>query len=170
MLILQDRGWVADFIGIDIAGDIEIRNKIKELPGAAADEGVETANVYILDIERAYAPSHKGEPFQWQSEKQRRAAFAKMREQGGPPYSRTQTMRSDWRTVGEGRNQIVVNDGRNQISKTGVNYAVYVKDPPIPGHAQREWTSISQDVVTHLSKILAKFAEGVRKGIRKVGL
>ena len=152
---------MADFIGIDIAGDIEIRNKIKELPGAAADEGVETANIYILDIERAYAPSHKGEPFQWQSEKQRRAAFAKMREQGGPPYSRTQNLRKGWKTIGSGSNQIVVNE---------IPYAQYVKDPPIPGHAQREWTSISQDVVTHLSKILSKFAEGVRKGIKKVGL
>ena len=149
------------FIGIDIAGDIEIRQKIKDLPAAAADEGVETANVYILDIERAYAPSHKGEPFQWTSDKQRRAAFAKMREQGGPPYSRTQTLRKGWKAVGSGRNQIVVNQ---------VPYAQYVKDPPIPGHARREWTSISQDVVTHLSKILAKFAEGVRKGIKKVGL
>ena len=151
---------MADFIGIDIAGDIEIRNKIKELPGAVADEGVEEANRYLVEYERLYPLSTKKE-FIWTSEKQRRAAFDKRREQGGPPYSRTQNLRKGWKTIGSGSNQIVVNE---------IPYAQYVKDPPIPGHAQREWTSISQDVVTHLSKILAKFAEGVRKGIKKVGL
>jgi len=149
------------FIGIDISGDIEIKQKIQQLPDAAADEGVETANEYIINIERNYAPSHKGEPFQWSSDRQRRAAFANMRAQGGPPYSRTQTLAKGWKTVGSGRTQIVANE---------VPYAKFVKDPPIPGHAAREWTSIAQDMVTHLDKILAKFSEGVRKGIKKVGL
>ena len=150
------------FIGIDIAGDAALKDKFGKLPEAVEDNGVEIANDYILNVERIYAPSHKGEPFLWQSDAQRRAAFAKMREMGnGPPYSRTQTLARGWHVLGSGKNQIIVNE---------VPYAKFVKDPPIPGHAAREWKSIAQDMKEKAGRIVEKFAEGVRKGIAKVGL
>jgi len=149
------------FIGIDISGDEAIKDKLGKLSAEIEDNGVETVNEFILNIERAYAPSHKGEPFLWSSDAQRRAAFAAMRAQGGPPYSRTQELARGWHTIGSGKNQIVVNE---------VPYAKWVKDPPIPGHAAREWKSIAEDMKDKAVRITEKFAEGVRKAIQKVGL
>ena len=149
------------FIGIDISGDDALKGKMGKFTEELEGYGVESANDYILNVERQYAPSHKGEPFAWQSDEQRRAAFANMRAQGGPPYSRTQELARGWHTLGSGKNQIVVNE---------VPYAKFVKDPPIPGHAQREWKSIAQDMKERAGRILDKFLEGVRKAKNAAGL
>lgn len=149
------------FIGVDIAGIKEIQDALKKLPDAVADAGVENANKYMLEVEKKYAPSHRGQPFKWQNAAQRKAAMAAMRKQGGPPYRRTQTLRRGWKLLGNGRNQILVNE---------VPYARFVKDPPIPGHAAREWTSLEQDVKKSTPKLVAKFEEGARKAIKRIGI
>ena len=152
---------MSGFIGIDVAGIKEVRVALGKLPDAVIDTGVETSNKYMLEVEQQYAPSHKGEPFQWTSDKQRRAAFANMRKQGGPPYKRTQRLKKGWKLIGSGRNQILANE---------VAYAQYVKDPPIVGHKLREWTSLDQDVAKSTPKLVKKFEEGARKAIKKLGL
>lgn len=150
-----------DFIGIDIVGLDEVLQKMDQLPTEAAGAGVESANSYMLEVLKQYARSHKGEPFKWTSPAQRRAAFAAMRAQGGPPYRRTQALRKGWHLLGKGQNQIIVNE---------IPYAKFVKDPPIVGHKLREWTSIEEDVKKSMVKLLQRFDEGVRKAIKKLGL
>lgn len=150
------------FIGIDVTGEKEIANKIAKLPYAVADDGVEEANVYILAKVSQNAPSHRGEPFRWSSDRQRRAAFAKMREQGGPPYRRTQQLRKGWELLGSGRNQIIINE---------VPYAKWVKDKTqIIGHRLREWTTVDQDIKQNMARILQKFQAGAKKAMKKLGL
>ena len=150
-----------DFIGIDIVGLEEVLQGLEKLPIEAADNGVESANNYMLEVLKQYARSHRGEPFKWSSPAQRRAAMAKMRAQGGPPYRRTQALRKGWHLLGNGRNQIIVNE---------IPYAKFVKDPPIEGHRLREWTSIEEDAKKSMTKLLQRFEEGVRKAIKKLGL
>jgi len=149
-------------IGIDLQ-DPGVANKLGKLGNILADEGVEKANEAAIFVVRVYAPSHSGEPFIWSSPAQRRAAFAKMREQGGPPYSRTQTLYEGWETVGSGKTQVVVNR---------VPYAKFVKAPPIVGHAAREWTSVSEDLDgrSNLRKVVDGFLEGVKRAFGIAGL
>lgn len=153
---------MADFIGIDISGDIEIKQKIAALPDAAADEGVEEANRYLVEYERLYPLSTK-QYFIWTSEKQRRAYFATNGFGHGIPYSRTSTLRWGWETYGHGKTQTVVNR---------VPYAKYVKDAQYQqiGLKDREWKTTAQDVKERMFKILQNFNKGVREAIKKVGL
>jgi hypothetical protein len=148
-----------DLIGIDITGAKELVEKLEKLPANLGDAGVENSNRYMLNVEQQYAPSHRGEPFKWTSDKQRRFVFATVK----LPYTRTQTLRRGWKLLGKGRNQILVNE---------VPYARFLKsiqDQQV-GHFLREWTVVEEDVKDHGPRILQKFDEGVRKAIKKEGL
>jgi len=149
---------MSDFIGIDIQGADEVAKRLEKLPYAVGDDGTEAANEYVLNKVRAYAPSHKGEKFEWSSEKQRRYVFATQK----LPYNRTQRLRRGWQLLGSGRNQIIVNE---------VPYAKYVKDEAqIVGHGKREWTKTSDDIKNSMTRILQKFDAGVKKAIKRLGL
>lgn len=153
-----------DFIGIDIAGLSELREKMAKLYPEAADAGVELANEYMLNVERLNAPlPYPGQPFTWSSEKQRRYVMAKLREQGGPPYSRTQELSRGWELIGSGVNQILVNQ---------VPYAKYVKEEgsQIIGMKNRGWKVIQQDTREKAPQIQRKFEAGCKNAIDKLGL
>jgi hypothetical protein len=150
---------MSDLIGIDITGDEELIKKLQALPLHLMDAGVENANRYMLNIERQNAPSHKGEPFRWTSEKQRRYVHATV----DLPYTRTQSLSRGWQLLGTGRNQILVNE---------VPYAPYLKTLASQqiGHMLRGWTTIEEDVKDHEPRMVQKFDEGVRKAIKQEGL
>lgn len=147
------------FIGIDITGDEELIEQLERLPDAIGDAGVENALRFMLNVEQQNAPSHRGEPFKWTSDKQRRFVFATV----DLPYNRTQKLRRGWKLLGSGRNQILVNE---------VPYARWVKELASQqiGHMLREWTTVEEDVKDKEPRIVQKFDEGARKAIQKEGL
>ncbi len=153
------------FIGIDIAGNKELAAKLEQIPGEAFGAGVEEANKYIVDVERIYPPrvQHGADnPYQWQSEKQRRAYFASNGFGGGIPSQRSQGLSKGWKTIGQGRNQIVVNE---------VPYAMFVKDVQRQrGHAADGWDTIGIDIQTRMGQIVRKFEFGVSRALKKLGL
>ena len=155
---------MGDFINAVVVNDERLQKKLEGLYPEMADEGVENANFYIMElVAREARPAYVNEPFFWSSDKQRRKVFALLREQGGPPYVRTHALRDGWTTLGYGRTQVVVNE---------VPYAQYVKQQStqIIGHKFRDWDVIEQDLATHKSQITKEFNEGVRDAIEKTGL
>lgn len=153
-----------DFIGIDISGLDEVKRKLSALPEEASDEGVELVNEYMVNVERENARlPYAEEKFVWSSDRQRKAYFASNGFGAGIPYQRTQTLSQGWKTLGYGRNQIIVNE---------VPYAGWVKDEPtqIIGHKFRDWKTIQTDVQERMDQIVRRFEAGVRNAIHKLGL
>ena len=147
------------FIGIDVSGLEEVKKMLEELPKEIGDAGVERANDYIVEFERLYPDSKKGQPFVWTSDKQRKAYFASNGFGEGIPYQRKFRIRWGWKKLGKGMLQIVVNE---------VPYAHWVKDKEQQiGFKVREWTTIAQDLVDRLPKIKSAFEKGVREAIKK---
>ena len=150
---------MSNFIGVDITGIETINNRLKKLPNEARNQGVETADAYIVNLMRAYPPKPTGR-FVWSSDKQRKAVMAKLRGAGFP--GRSQELSRGWKVVGKGWKQIVANE---------VPYAVFVQgESQIVGHRTNSWKTITQVMKKNERKILQKFEEGVRKAIKKLGL
>ena len=164
----------SDFVGIDISGAPEIAAKLSQLPDEAANAGVESANEYVVEVMKAYppytyfsrasaypdAPAGRG----WFSAKQRRYVMAKMASgEFVPPYSRTQALRNDWKTLGYGVNQIVVNENPA---------AVYAYDDQRQARqmAGAGWKKLGETLRDRASRIVEKFDAGVKKAIKKLGL
>ncbi len=156
---------MTDFIGINVAGLEEIKEISANVVPEAIDAGVEEANAYIVDVEHLYPPrvQHGAEnPYQWDSDKQRRAYFATNGFGGGIPYQRTQTLANGWKTEGSGINQIVVNE---------VPYAAYVKDfQQSRGHMYDGWDIIQTDLLDRIDRIVEKFEAGTNRILHKLGL
>ena len=152
-------------IKIDITELDTVTDKLDQIPDAGIGAGVELANEYIVNFERLY-PSRvqhgADKPYQWQSEKQRRAFFATNGFGGGIPYSRTQTLANSWHTVGSGLDQHVENDAP---------YAGYVKDEQQQrGHAADNWKKLKQDLAERMGEITRKFEAGIGNWLRKNGM
>jgi hypothetical protein len=147
-----------EFIAIDISGIPAIQERLKKLPKDAMDAGVETANEYLVNVMKQYPPKPTS-PFVWSSDKQRRYVMAKIREEG---YTgRTQNLRNNWKTVGEGYKQMVANESP---------YAQFVQgDNQIIGHASNKWSTIESIIKTN-KEWLKKFEAGVKKALRKLKL
>lgn len=155
-----------ELIGVDISGEKELVSKLNKLPKEAQDFGVETANTYILDLMRIYAPYQyiSRKILGWASERQRKFVMAKISKgEIDVPYKRTQGLRNNWKTVGEGKNQIVVNETPS---------AQYVMSEGKQSHrfSLMGWETEVTRINTHMPKILQKFEEGVKKAIKKLGL
>lgn len=150
---------MSNFIGIDISGVTTISERLKKLPKEARDAGVEAANEYIINMMREYPPKPT-RPFVWSSDKQRRYVMAKIKE--GGYIGRTQQLRNAWKTVGNGYNQMVVNE---------TPYADYVQgESQIIGHTTNGWQTISNKLKQRGKEILKKFEGGVKSAIKKLKL
>jgi hypothetical protein len=149
-----------DLIGIDITGVKELIEKLEKLPANLGDAGTERANKYIVEYERIYPGSKKGERFQWTSAKQRAAFFATNGFGRGIPTQRSFQLRWGWKVQGKGRSQTVIND---------TPYTRWVKtdaDQQI-GLKQRGWDTIETDLRERQPKITEAFDRGVREEIKK---
>ncbi len=138
------------FLGIDISGDRSLASKLGQLVPAVEDDGVEFANEYIIRIMREYAPNMP--PIT------RSGALS-----GRKPYRRTQTLRRNWKKMGAGKNQIVVNE---------TPYGKYVMGSGTQSRvmAMRGWTTEKQRVEKRRGNIVRKYNAGVIKAIRRLGL
>jgi len=156
---------MSDFLGIDTQGIPEIIQAMQDLPDAAADDGVEASNEYIINIMRSYAPYQYVDRKQvpWASEKQRRYVMMMISKGNmGVPYQRTQGLKQGWKAVGSGKDQIVVNE---------VPYAGYVMDNP---QARRfslmGWDTMMERLSDRIDRIVVTFEAGVSKALRRLGL
>ena len=146
---------------ISISGFETIHQRLKKLPREAQDAGVEESNDYMVKVMQTYPPKPKG-AFLWTSDRQRKAVMAKLREQGGAPYQRTQELRNGWKTDGKGFMQIVKNE---------TPYVGFVQDRnQIQGHAANGWMTVNTMLKEKGKQILQKFDAGVKKAIRKLHL
>ena len=68
-----------------------------------------------------------------------------------------------WKALGEGRNQIAVNE---------VPYARFVKEARFQqiGLRERGWTTIEEDLVERQGKILEAYDKGVKSALKEKGL
>jgi hypothetical protein len=157
-----------DFIGIDISGNKEIADKLGGLYAAVADAGVEEANDYIVRAERLYPP-YAHIPISavggFVSDRQRRYVMAKIASGEITPgrSNRTQRLAQGWGVIGEGVNQIVVNE---------VDYAPYVVGDreQTQMHMLQNWSITSLFLRERMSEIVRHFDAGVKNAIRKLGL
>ena len=167
------------FIGIDIVGEDIIAKKLAKLPIEAQNYAVVEANKYIVTIMQEYQPYRHI----WRSRAFTNLRFVTptgkvkigyaswkqfqkvhiMAKEGKFPYSRTQTMRRGWKTVGQGRTQIVANE---------VNYAGLVMGNSEQDrlHKKMGWKTMDARIKQRMNRIVEKFEAGVKKAIRKVGL
>lgn len=161
---------MSDFIGIDITGLPELEAKLAKLPDAAADDGVEAANTYIVNVMREYQPyrsitrkSVYGSSFK--TDKQRRWFFAALRSgEIHVPYNRTQELRGSWKTAGDGRQQFVYSEDMPK--------AQYVMQD---GHQNQllkkmGWKTVETRMKERMSEIVRRFDAGVNKAIKRLGL
>lgn len=157
-----------DFVGISIAGLPEIREKLARIYPEAADAGVEEADVYIVDAARLYPP-YSYVPLSsvggFVSDRQRRYVMASIAEGRITPgrSNRTQRLARGWHTVGQGVNQIVVNE---------VEYAVYEYQigQQTQMHMLQGWDVIPTFLQNRMAEILRRFDAGVKNALRKLGL
>ena len=158
---------MSDFIGLDVYGVEEVTRKVKYITSEeAAGAGVEEANKYVIEQMRTYAPYKYvsvADAGGWKSEKQRRYVMAAIRRgEINVPYQRTQNMNRGWKAVGEGINQIVVNE---------TPYAGYVMgDAQTKGHSLRGWTTAAARLRAATPRLGQIFARGYRRFLRSVGL
>jgi hypothetical protein len=146
-------------IGIDIQGIATIQNRLSKLPKEAKDMGAESANEYIVHAMQVEPPKPT-QPFVWSSERQRKYVMAHMRENG---YAgRTHRLKNAWTTVGEGYQQMVVNE---------TPYAEFVQgDNQIVGHLLNDWNTIKMILKRNGAEILKKFDAGVKRALKKLKL
>lgn len=90
-------------INIKLRGIAELKELMKTLPRGTKILGMETAAKYLVGDENhglSHEPEQKthneSNPYQWQSEKQRRAYFATDGFGGGIPYKRTHELAGGW--------------------------------------------------------------------------
>ena len=170
---------MSGFIGIDISGDEIIKKKLAKLPIAVQDAAVVEANKYIVNSLKEYA-TYK---HIWRSRAFTNLRFTTpggkvkigysswaqfqkvhiMAKEGKFPYSRTQRLARGWKVMGQGRNQIVV----NEVPYAGLVMGEGTQDRL---HKKMGWKTEAEQIKSRMKEIVRKFEAGVKKAIRKVGL
>ncbi len=159
---------MSDFIGIDASGIKELALKLDRLIDAVGDEGVNTANAYMLDAVKLYPPQKRvtlQEAYGgFISDKQRRYFFAALRDgRIQVPYNRTQTLRNNWRVVGTGKTSFIAND----VSYAGL---VMGDNEQARMHNLIGWQKLADFISARLPEIIRRFEAGKKKAISKLNL
>ena len=138
----------------------KLQTKLTKYPPAAIKAGLQAAEDYLNDDqfkESMYPPSQAGDPFQWSSDKQRKAFFATDGFGAGIPTQRTYELAQS--------GVFQINEGYLTVEYT--NYAPYsqfVISPTnmIIGHRKRGWQPVNRFVVAK-SRDIAKVFEKAAK-------
>lgn len=158
-----------DFIGVDVAGLKPLIDKLAKMPKAvheevtraAADETVKAMRVYPAEKSVSRTQAY-GTPFF--TDKQRRYFFWALR-QGiiTVPYRRTNTLRDNWVVVGQGLDEIVV----NQTPYAGL---VMGDNEQNRMHQQIGWKRLEQRLRENSQKLAKVLQSAADKALRKLGL
>jgi len=157
------------FVGIDIDGLKQLKEKFRRLPPEAIDGGADEAYDYLLRVMREYPPQKRvtrrqayGVPFF--SMKQQRFFFAALRSgQIKVPYGRTQKLSRNWQKHGDGRAAFLANSSP---------YAEFMYDDSRQSRMSKliGWKTITQTLEKRKNEIIRRFDAGAKKAIKKLGL
>lgn len=158
-------------IKINVRNNDVIAKKISDLPRGVRGAAAEAAAFALIGNQSRglqHYPArveHGSEnPYQWESDKQRRAYFATNGFGGGIPYQRTDNLRFGWKVIkwGDGVNTKVVND---------VPYAPYVMGATQQkGHKADKWRQF-QKVITDVQQSMRHaIDQAVARWLRSRGL
>jgi hypothetical protein len=155
---------------VEIIGMKEVVSRISSLPDAAKQEVLEDVASYAIAEVFSETPPRvfhgPGKPYQWQSEKQRRAFFASDGFGQGIPTKRTGELKSSWNYEIQGDSVKIINQA---------NYAQFVIGGDIQrGHIADGWKNMVESWSGKLSFRSSKFRSvvmgAVQKAIRKLKL
>lgn len=156
-----------DFLGVDISGIPAIQDKLAGLYGPVADAGVEAGNEYLLGALKSYPPYMYVSWAQvggFISDRQRRYVMARIHDGTITPgvENRTNTLSQGWVTLGQGVNQIIVNE---------VPYAFFVVGEQMSRmHFLQGWHYYTFTVQRNMTGIKTAFQKGVNEEIAAQGL
>jgi hypothetical protein len=157
---------------ITIRGLDEVQKLMKELPRGYRIAGMRAIATYIIG-DKNHGLSHEpervqhgaGNPYQWQSEKQRRAYFATDGFGAGIPYTRTHDL-ADSYTYTE--------TDSNWTSVKIDSYSEYVDfvmgDYQQRGHAADGWRKVGDIIDSNIRGAVQAAQRAVDKLIKKLGL
>jgi hypothetical protein len=163
---------MADFITLDITGDKQLVDELDQLYPAMANDGVQTANKYLVDMLNEYS---RGAPYNYLSwavggpgpyggffsERQRRYVMAGI--SSGEiriPYQRLSG--DPYHTVGEGSEQIIESTEQSMIYSMS-------DESQSKMQAIRGWEKISLFLHDREADIRDAFERGVKEAIEIMG-
>lgn len=157
--------------------NVKVRNldglsqKISELPRGVRGEATQAAAKELVGNERhglQYYPGRKnhgsGNPYQWQSEKQRRAYFATNGFGNGIPSRRTYQLRFGWQVSSweDGAKTKVINN---------VPYAKYVQGNQMQnGHKVDGWRGVPEIISSNMAAMMRAVNLAVARYLKNKGL
>lgn len=159
---------MADFLGVDISGLKPLQDKLAKLPKAVHETATRAAADETVKFMRSY-PAEKyvsrksayGTTFF--TPKQRRYFFWALKE--GiiqSPYSRTNRLRDNWTIIGQGLNEMVVNQTpyADLVMGEGQNRM----------HQKIGWKTVTKRLEENAAKIGKAIQQAADRAIRKLGL
>ena len=143
----------------------KVKAFISDLPRGVRGEATKEGAIYLIGNDRRglqhYPPrvNHgEGNPYQWQSDKQRRAYFASNGFGGGIPYNRKYDLRFGWKYIINGVQTKVVN---------ALNYAGFVMGADQQrGHMADKWRKIEQVIRDNTVGMLHAMGQAVDRWIK----
>jgi hypothetical protein len=178
---LQRNYIMSDFIGVDITGIEQIKAKLAAMPAAVADDGVESANIYLRGVLQRYPPQKdvtrkdaypevRGwfgavDPKRGTTKQQRWFFWALRTKQISVPYQRTNRLSNAWKLYGQGRAQIIANESPG---------AQYVQGEWKGQQSRHEnkvgWKGVNIVIEERLKQIVKAFELGANKALKKLRL
>lgn len=145
----------------------QLRDYISELPRHIRGLATRDAAIYLIGNTRRGLQHYPNRvehgadnPYQWQSEKQRRAYFASNGFGKGIPYNRSYDLRAGWTYIEKGVNTQIVND---------VPYAGFVMgdEGQQVGHRADGWRKIADIIKTNINGMIAEVDKAIQRYINK---
>ena len=157
-------------IKIEVRKLDELKQKLDEIPRGARGEATEAAAMALIGNERQglqYYPPRvlhgEGNPYQWQSERQRRAFFATNGFGRGIPSERTYALRFGWKAQDWGdRTKIkVINDAPEARFVMG--------DDQQRGHTADGWRHYQQVIADNINLMFLRADQAVARWLKSRG-
>ena len=140
-----------DFIGVDIVGMQQLMQKLNKLPPAVQEEAVRAAADETVNVMRVYPP------VRGVSVHRDGTTFKPLR-----PYVRTFTLKNNWVIIGQGKNEMVVNQ---------TPYAQYVMGDDTQAWMHKGfWKTIQKRLEENSQKLNKVLQQAADRAIRKLGL
>jgi hypothetical protein len=155
-------------IRVNVRGIEELREFFRQLPRGTIRTGILAATIYLIGDEYhglKYYPARvqhgKDNPYQWQSEKQRRAYFATNGFGGGIPSKRTYELREGW-------GYKPTNYGYRMEIYNSSDHSQYVNgDQQQRGHAADKWRRTAAIITTNIAGAMRAAEQAVVKWIKE---
>jgi hypothetical protein len=144
----------------------KVKQFIDTLPRNIRGEAAKEAGIYLIGNDRrglkhypARVQHGEFNPYQWQSDKQRKAYFASNGFGKGIPYSRSNSLKGGWHQIGGGVNTQIVNN---------VPYAGYVVDADQQrGHAADKWRLVSDVIASNIAGMFQSINRVLQRWINR---